>query len=248
MSAHPPSPRSLSDSALDSFDVEFRDWQPYLRFLRTHLADQPQWLLDVGGGNGRFVDGLLHAFPLARGVLIDLAQSMVARNRSHPRKTALIGDANSFPEEVVRHRYDLITLNVLLHHLVGDNDNDTRHNVLRCINKLRLLLSAHGRLIVYEQVYDRWFEAGPEPGAIVYGLTRLRNPLVVPVLRRMGANTAGVGVRFRSRTEWRRLFTSAGYDICTDAPITVDRTSLLHRFTLNLGYWGTHVFLLRNGT
>ena len=50
---------------------------------------------DLGGGDGRILDGLLDALPNAQGTLVDLAQKMVDANQPHPRKVAIQGDLSS---------------------------------------------------------------------------------------------------------------------------------------------------------
>ena len=77
----------LSDEQLEAFDNEFRDWPGYERFLREHGSDHPpERILDVGGGNGKFLDRVLEVFPNANGVMMDNA-NIADCNASHPRKT-----------------------------------------------------------------------------------------------------------------------------------------------------------------
>ena len=235
--------RNLSDDALGNFDVEFRDLRPYLAFLQRSLSKPPSSVLDVGGGNGFFLDRVLETYPDAEGVLVDNAAYMTERNRAHRRKTTVLGDARSLAQHLPGKTFDLITINLLLHHLVGDTLAETHQRTREFVEQLRPLLSHGGRLAVLEQVYDGW-HPGPSPGALVYLLTRIRHPVFAQPLKRMGANTAGVGVRFRSRSGWRALFQEAGFQVSAETPVVVDQIPLPRRVILNVGYWATHIFVL----
>jgi hypothetical protein len=103
--------------------------------------------------------------------------------------------------------------NLILHHLVADNEKDTR--ALQ-IAALRAWRNQARRVFVNEYIYESL--VADLAGRMIYSITRSRLlssmagaiAHFVPVLR---ANTFGVGVRFRSRTGWIELFREAGYDV-----------------------------------
>jgi hypothetical protein len=54
------------------------------------------------------------------------------------------------------------------------------------------------------------------PGRAIFALTSSR--VLSKVVRRLGANTAGVGVCFQSERSWRKIFREAGYEVVSFTP------------------------------
>jgi len=235
----------LADDALDAFDKDFRDWQKYSKTIGSAIATKSvKKILDVGGGNGRFVDKLLKLYPKAQACVLDYADTMLEKNRLDARKTTQQGTATQLDTLFIGQKFDLITINMLLHHLVGDNEPTTRNNVLASLVCARKILAPEGRVVVYEQVYNGSI-LSIEPGKIIYRLTQIRAPWISRLLKKFGANTAGVGVRFRSVQEWQDLFDEAGYALESHSWILPDQPSLLRRTVLNIKQVGSYVFVLK---
>jgi|TARA_R100001244_G_scaffold6593_18_gene8069 hypothetical protein len=87
-----------------------------------------------------------------------------------------------------------VCLNLIVHHLVGENESATRTLQIRALKHWQL----SGRLI-YEITSSRLLPA------IGSGIAK-----IVPAFP---ANNFGVGVRFRSHDEWCELFAQAGYAV-----------------------------------
>lgn len=202
----------LSDEQLSAFDKEYvndRRWVPVARCLADAFPDGRFSFLDLGGGNGRFADRVLAAFPHAHGTVLDSSSRLLALNAPSPRKRTLVGDASELAAHP--HRYDVVFCNWLLHHLVTTGSYaETRRNVLDTLVTCRdRLLTARGFVSVYENDYEGLVD--DFPGRAIFAVTSLRR--AAPLMRRLGANTAGVGVCFRSSRAWRRLFAAAGYEL-----------------------------------
>jgi SAM-dependent methyltransferase len=234
---------SLDDQALEQFDKDFRDWPLYLQILTRTTASPVTSVLDVGGGNGVFLDRLLDVFPKAKGVLLDDSSYMLRRNKAHLRKRLLQHSALALSDAFSGERFDLITVNVLLHHLVGSTRRETRTNVQCFLNEARALLVPGGRLVVYEQCYEGWVPF-VEPGSLIFALTSVRSPVLAKLMRRFGANTAGVGVAFRSESGWRRLFVRAGLELVENTAIHDDRLRVWRVFLLTIRRVCRRVFVL----
>ena len=193
---------------------------------RVHklLGREPRRILDIGGGNGRFLDAMLDAFPEAEGVNIDISKLLLDANRPHPRKTVIHGAIESTP---LPGTFDLITINFVLHHMVGRSYSACRRNCMAILAACRDALSPNGLIVVAEIMYDG---VGDIPGRMIYNITRINNPLVTPITRKF-FNTAGVGVCFRSERAWRQLFGQVLHTreraLCTPWPMTVSRFLLL---------------------
>lgn len=202
--------RMLSDAQAEAFDVDYVDpgdrWALVRDRIRRQFGNQPFTLLDVGGGNGRFVDRLLEEFPNASGTVLEPSELLLGRNAPHARKTLLMGTAAALPPA----RYDLICVHWLLHHLVLESYETTRQEQVRTLTALRAHLTERGRISVYENIYEGWL-GDDLPGWLIYQGTALRR--LAALTKRLGANTAGVGVCFHSLPAWRALVAEAGLRI-----------------------------------
>jgi hypothetical protein len=199
--------RVLSDAQVETFDEDYVEpgarWEVVRDRIRDAFRDGPFTFLDVGGGNGRFADRLLAEFPAARGTVLEPADLLLARNLPHTRKTLLRGTAAELPSG----RYDLICVHWLLHHLVASSYRTTIREQARTLVTLREHLTERGRISVYENIYQGWL-LDDLPGRLIYAATSLR--VLAPLTKRLGANTAGVGVAFHSRRRWTSMIEAAG--------------------------------------
>lgn len=199
--------RMLSDAQTEAFDVDYVDpgdrWALVRDRIRSQFGESPFTFLDVGGGNGRFVDRLLEEFPAATGTVLEPSVPLLQRNAPHARKTLIKGMACGIPDR----RYDLICVHWLLHHLVGESYAATRQEQVRILRVLGEHLTERGRISVYENIYAGWL-LDDLPGWLIYQATALRG--LAAVTKRLGANTAGVGVCFHSLSAWRGLVAEAG--------------------------------------
>ncbi len=201
----------LSPQQVGAYDTEFVDERGMQAIRAAIDADFPDGrfsFLDVGGGNGVFADQLLERYPQARATVIDSSPLMIERNRAHPGKRALLGDAADVPRR--GETFDLVFCNLVLHHLVTTGSYArTRRNVEQVLGGLMRCLSPAGRVSVYEMEFNGWID--DFPGHAIFALTSSR--VLAPVVRRLGGNTAGVGACFRSHRAWCRLFAQLGLEL-----------------------------------
>jgi SAM-dependent methyltransferase len=167
---------------------------------------RPFTFLDVGGGNGLWADRLLEAFPAAHAVVLEPSDLLLQRNVAHRRKRLVRGTAATLPDE----RFDLICVHWLLHHLVGNSYRATVRAQIETLRRLGQHLTSTGRIGVFENMYtgSLWHDM---PGRLIYAATSLRS--LAPLTRRLGANTAGVGVAFHSRRAWEAIIAAAELQI-----------------------------------
>jgi hypothetical protein len=163
-------------------------------------------ITDVGGGCGFFARALSDVRG-SRIRVLDMDEVSVESSRSLGVE-AEVGDALN-PH--FRGDESVACFNLILHHLVGANERETRALQVKALAVWR------GRaktLFVNEYIYESLL--GTSSGRLIYEIT------VSPVLSFIGrqaarlvpsirANTFGVGVRFRSHDEWLALFEEAGW-------------------------------------
>jgi SAM-dependent methyltransferase len=204
--------RKLDDSQAQAFDTEYVEgsrWEAVKDRIDKDFAAGDFNFLDVGGGNGRFSDRLLERYPRATATVLDNSEMLLSRNKSHERKTLVCHSVDQIGEFKKGH-FDLISVHWLLHHLVSESYTETRQNQIGTLRALRELLSPRGRISVFENIYHGWLIEGL-PGRIIYRVTSARS--VSGIARWLGANAAGVGVCFLSRTEWMASFHTAGLEV-----------------------------------
>lgn len=165
-------------------------------------------VVDIGGGCGYFA----HHLSLAAGYqtrVVDMDPASIESCRKIGVE-GVIGDALA---PTIHGDEHIICFNLILHHLVGANERETRALQLRA---LRAWAGKGVRVFVNEYIYQS--VVGRTSPRLIYEITSSRllstiaRPIasLVPALR---ANTFGVGVRFRSHEDWLELFAEAGFGV-----------------------------------
>jgi O-methyltransferase domain len=192
--------KQLDDSQLEAFDAEYMDdkrWNIIKNQIDKDFPTGDFTFLDVGGGNGVFADLLLNYYPKSKGTVLDNAQVLLDKNQINPRKTIICDSVENLNS--IETKYDLICFNWLLHHLVGNSYSETRRNMATAINAVIPLLSPHGKVSIFENMYNGLAIDGL-PSRIIFTLTSSK--AIAGIIKKMGANTAGVGVCFLSQQQW----------------------------------------------
>jgi len=157
-------------------------------------------ILDVGGGRGHFVAGVLAAHPHLEGAVFDVAE-VATEAAWHVRRAGLGARceviAGSFFEELPT-GYDVHILKWILHDW---DDASCRELLATC----RAALPIHGRLLVVERLLP---DAGPPPGRL--------HPTVTVDLT-MLVNFADA--RERHLGEYEQLIESSGFAIHRIVPL-----------------------------
>lgn len=195
--------------------------------------------VDLGGGNGLFADRVLAEYPKSRGAVLDSSDLLLSKNRPHSRKTVTFGNALDFANHFSE--VDIVFCNWIFHHLVHSSSYArSRENVRNTLTAIRSRMTKRGRLSVYETDYNgyiSWF-----PGRLIFALTSSR--ALAPFVKRLGANTAGVGVCFQSSKQWHQTFENCGFHVLSHAAekpwwwwSTFRHTCLLLRDVSHAHYW-----------
>lgn len=200
--------KQLEDSQLETFNTEYvtdQRWQIIKAQIDKDFPNGDFNFLDVGGGNGVFADRLLEYYPKSKGTVLDNAQVLLDKNQINPRKTIVCDSVENLNS--IEIKYDLICFNWLLHHLVGNSYSETRKNMSTAINAVIPLLTPYGRVSIFENMYNGLAIDGL-PSKIIFTLTSSK--AIAGVIKKMGANTAGVGVCFLSQKQWIETISKTG--------------------------------------
>lgn len=227
--------KTLNNSQVQSFDVEYvtdRRWQTVRGFIQSAFPLGEFEFLDIGGGNGLFADRLLNTFHNSRGVLLDNSQYLLNRNLLHKRKLLICETVENILNVFTDRKFDLIFLNWLLHHLVGSSYEESRGNITKALIAARSLLKPGGYISIFENMYDGIL-VDNLPGQLIYKLTSLQT--IAPLMRALGANTAGCGVCFLSKRKWEETILSAGIKIVNYTDDDRWEIPLAHKIFLHVG-------------
>jgi O-methyltransferase domain len=200
--------KQLEDSQLETFNTEYvtdQRWQIIRAQIDKDFPNGDFTFLDVGGGNGVFTDRLLEYYPKSKGTVLDNAQVLLDKNQINPRKTIICDSVENLKS--IEIKYDLICFNWLLHHLIGNSYSETRKNMSTAINAVIPLLTPRGKVSIFENMYNGLAIDGL-PSKIIFTLTSSKS--ISGLIKKMGANTAGVGVCFLSQKQWIETISKTG--------------------------------------
>lgn len=227
--------RMLDDDQLRNFNIEHicaAEWAAIKPIFDAQFGGREFTFIDVGGGNGSFADMLLAAYPLARGVVLDPAEILLRENRPDPRKEVKRARAEGMDEVFGERKFDLVLFNWILHHLVLESYSKTVALQRTVIAKARRVLKPGGVVSVLENFYEGSVIDGA-PSRLIFELTK--SSLLKPFVSRLGANTAGCGVCFRSRTAWREEAERAGLRVDKFLELSPKPVGWLKELLLHVG-------------
>lgn len=206
--------RKLADSQLQTFaDTDYVTEKLFDGMAQAAQRDFPDGrftFLDVGGGCGYFTDRFLARFSNANGTVLDNSELLLSQNTPDPRKTLVLASATKIVQRFKDRSFDVVFFNLALHHFIAGTYVKTRKIQRDAIEQARAVLTPRGRIVVTENLFDGAL-ADNLPGFLIYVLTS--SAILAPVVRRLGANTAGVGVCFLSSQAWREEFRRLHLDV-----------------------------------
>ena len=227
----------LDEDQNAAFDVEYHTPLEYkeklARYKQLFPGQDTIRVLDAGGGNGTFSDWVLRNMPNAEVTLLDISDYLLERNVEDDRKTLVKGNVMKADEILAGQKFDIISVNWLLHHLVADNYKDTLKNQEEMITRFGNILSDRGVISIGENMYNSMI-GSDTPSRLVFELTACRNPLIIKAIKSR-ANTAGVGVCFHSEKGWEDMFKRCGFeDKCERDYGYYWTTSIARRLAMNI--------------
>lgn len=163
-------------------------------------------VVDMGGGCGYFASAIKRELNIPTRV-IDMDPVSVKSAQSLGVE-AVVGDAL---QPIKKNDEGVVCFNLILHHLVASSEAETLVLQSRAISTWR---ENNVRVFVNEYIYDSWI--ANFSGWLIYQITKNKllsaiGNSVAKILPSLKANTFGVGVRFRSNSEWKKIFEKSGF-------------------------------------
>lgn len=184
-------------------------------------------VVDIGGGCGFFAGALAKKTGFNAQV-VDMDQGSVAacHNRGVP---AELGDAL---KPAQRGDEDVVSFNLILHHLVAASDAETEALQKQAVAVWRGKAKA---VFVNEYIYDSY--VGNASGWLIYQITSSQllstlGEMVAKFVPSLRANTFGTGVRFRANQEWISLFDGLGFKVAAYRRGPEENVSLARRMLI----------------
>ena len=209
MTSAPLMQRTLSNDQIAAFyhDIFVEDQTRHFMSLTERLTPAGT-VVDMGGGCGFFAQRLRH---LAGRQLRVVDMDLTSVEACH--KAGLEAQRGDALAPTFTGDEDLVCFNLILHHLVGSSEAETRRLQGQALHAWQG--HANG-VFVNEYIYESF--VGNLSGWLIFQITKSRvlsavGRIAATVIPSFKANTFGVGVRFRANAEWVRLFEEAGYGV-----------------------------------
>lgn len=141
--------------------------------------------------------------------------------------------------------FDYIFCNMFFHHLIGDNFKHSAMLRKMCIDKMKKVLKPDGKIGIIDNINDGilWNQASCR---ILYFFTTTKNSLIVQVCKKLGSNSAGVGVCMLSRKMWHKLVEDAGMNIIKSIDSAPEQLGVFKRVCLlNKSYREFNLMILQ---
>lgn len=189
------------------------------------------YILDVGCGDGSFIESALKTGLVGNFTGIDLSRSMLTNAKGRLKTMPvqlLVADAFNLPlKESIR--FDIIHIDSVLHHLIGKTRSQSMHLVDTLLKKLVDLLSEDGIFVVEEMYYKSYLSPRLTSSIIFYGL-KILNYFHIDISRIIKDFQPGLEVNFLHEKDLEQSLNAYGQSISINkAPSKVPR---LFRFFL----------------
>jgi len=234
--------KKLNEQQVLNFDTDYirdEDWDKLCEYLWKLFPEGNFNFLDIGGGNGVFCDKVLDTFLQSKAVLLDNSEYLISLNKQSGRKRIICASVEEIDKLFQGEAFDVVFLNLVLHHFVSNGYKSTYKNVKDTFLKLKPLLSSKGYVYVFEDFYNGLIFDGL-PSHLIFTLTSSK--MLAGLTRKLGANTGGIGVCFRSKKQWEKIINECGYRIIHEGKsiefneFPLYKRLLLHLGKVNMGY------------
>ena len=185
----------------------------YLKYLGDFKSRRNLKILDIGGGTGHFASVVMNYYKSndVEVYVIDPVCEEALRN-GETGVNFICDSAENLSSIFEENTFDIIFANRVFHHFVQSSWQKSLKGMDECMHAIYALLKNDGLFCVMDHFYD---------GAILdwgssllcYTFTSIKEPHIAKILKRMGAESAGVGTCFLSEKMWKDKLERTGFDI-----------------------------------
>ena len=183
----------------------------FQKMLKDREFNRQDVIVDIGGGVGHFAT-LISNQQKCKVRILDVDEASIKKvfAKKNDNVDGLVADALSPP---IFGDERGVTLNLILHHLVGDTEALTQDLQQKAVSPWK---STVDWIFINEYIYESF--CGNISGKLIYWITANKflsylAAFVAKFIPSLKANTFGVGVRFRAHKEWLKLFNAWGFDV-----------------------------------
>lgn len=108
--------------------------------------------------------------------------------------------------------FDIIIANRVFHHFVHSSWRKSLKRMDEYMKAIHSLLKGDGVFCVMDHFYNGMI-IDSASSFLIYSLTTIRVPAIAKFIKKMGAESAGVGTCFLSEKMWKKKITNAGFNI-----------------------------------
>lgn len=198
-----------------SYELHPQFYKSTIEFIHDHQqkAAKPINILDVGCGNGAFIEAALESgVSIASIVGVDVSHAMIqaAKERLAKFQNVRLELANGFElSKTLNTKFDIIHIAWVLHHLVARTQGSSKKLAIRMIKELLKICSPIGIIIVEEMHYKSSISPKITSKIIFYGL-KLLNALHIDGRRFMPELYPGLEVNFFHQQELVKMLSAFG--------------------------------------
>jgi ubiquinone/menaquinone biosynthesis C-methylase UbiE len=239
--------RVLEKSQVESFDTEYVSeemWSVLKNILneRIRITGSSFSFLDIGGGNGKFTDRVLSEFTESHGKLLDNSPYLLSLNTENHRKTTIEANVEDVKVLLENQKFDVIFMNWVLHHFVKGGYLSTLETQVRILGEAKKCLSKNGRIIVIENLPEGLF-GETICSFIINRVTSSK--LIAPIVKKMGGNTAGIGVCFLGKYQWLKQFSLSGLQSENTVLFQTGKLNFIKKTLLTIKNYRHGIFVLK---
>jgi ubiquinone/menaquinone biosynthesis C-methylase UbiE len=170
-------------------------------------------ILDIGGASGHYAMELYNYLAEKKRKITVLDSAKYETWERYSKEIEFIEESvdnieNLFSENT----FDIVFANRVFHHLVRGTWKETIDGIKKTTREIYQIVNNDGWLCITDHFYNGMMY-DKSSSRIIYGLTSCPLSAVVKMCKKLGAESAGVGVCFLSRKTWITYLEDAGFKI-----------------------------------
>jgi len=239
---------AFQEQYYEDIDKMASDWllKRFEPTLRKFNGNGTIKVLDVGGGSGFFSMKIREYFSENNCEIYVLDTTKYKTWNEFSEKVTFIEDsAENIEKTFEDNKFDIVFAKYVFHHFVKNTWKDSIKSMEYIIGQINKVLKNNGRLCIVDQFYNG-YPLDSNASKMIYMFTTCKFPLFPKIFKRLGAQSAGVGVCFLSKKMWLKLLSNNGFGIETlEEPVPTKRKWYEH-IGLLLKTWNDGCMIIAN--